>query len=231
MKQFNLQRIKDGLKPVTLHIIKPKYPLPLDPDFFLGKINADTLINMGYADAKETLAAKKDFDWENIASCTAMENPGTVLHFRQQFCGNAMVNEEMKKLQLNFSIFFFEPNREAQLFASVVIDGNEVVSTFNNRMEIAGHNLLLFSDFHFGGNLFHVQTKIKLNSKIDFLLGMDSKHAAVTLQTETEKSLETIFTQPAFHRIKNSWQMNVRGDLGFFGKMKQRNRMLNFLFN
>ncbi len=36
---------------VKVHVIKPRYPLPLDPDFFLGRISASTLIEMGYADA------------------------------------------------------------------------------------------------------------------------------------------------------------------------------------
>ena len=50
--QTNRERQNKGLQPIKLHIIKPEYPLPLDPDFFLGKITADTLINMGYADTK-----------------------------------------------------------------------------------------------------------------------------------------------------------------------------------
>jgi hypothetical protein len=34
-----------------LHVIRPRVPLPLDPDFFLGRIDASTLIAMGYRDA------------------------------------------------------------------------------------------------------------------------------------------------------------------------------------
>ncbi len=37
-------------RPVRLHIVKPAYPLPLDPDFFLGRVSASTLIEMGYSD-------------------------------------------------------------------------------------------------------------------------------------------------------------------------------------
>ena len=32
--------------------IKPEYPLPLDPEMFLGRMDAATLIDLGYADAK-----------------------------------------------------------------------------------------------------------------------------------------------------------------------------------
>ena len=50
-------RIRNGeavggrTRPITLHVIKPAHPLPLDPDYFFGRIDAATLIAMGYADA------------------------------------------------------------------------------------------------------------------------------------------------------------------------------------
>jgi predicted acylesterase/phospholipase RssA len=40
----------------VLHVVKPRYPLPLDPEFFTGRISADTLIAMGYRDAWDYLA-------------------------------------------------------------------------------------------------------------------------------------------------------------------------------
>jgi predicted acylesterase/phospholipase RssA len=51
------RKISNGEKPfdltrtIKLHVIKPVYPLPLDPDFFTGKVTASTLLEMGYADA------------------------------------------------------------------------------------------------------------------------------------------------------------------------------------
>ncbi len=36
---------------VRLHVIKPRHPIPLDPDYFLGRIDAATLIGLGYQDA------------------------------------------------------------------------------------------------------------------------------------------------------------------------------------
>jgi predicted acylesterase/phospholipase RssA len=38
-------------RPVRVHVIKPEWPLPLDPDFFFGRIDAATLIALGYRDA------------------------------------------------------------------------------------------------------------------------------------------------------------------------------------
>jgi hypothetical protein len=228
MKQLNAHRVQQGMKPVTLTIIKPKYPLPLDPDFFLGKINADTLINMGYADAKETLSRERTFDWNDIPSSTAMENPGTVLHFCQQFFGKGILNDELKKIQLNFSVFIFEPNHEAQLFASLMTD-EEVISTFNNRVEVNASHLDLDFDFLYMQKKVHAHTVITTHSKIDFLLGMDCKRASIELESGGKKTT-SVFYQPAFNRLKNSWQMNVRSERSIFGKMKQRDSLLNFLF-
>jgi predicted acylesterase/phospholipase RssA len=38
-------------RPVRVHVIKPEYPLPLDPAYFTGQIDAATLIALGYQDA------------------------------------------------------------------------------------------------------------------------------------------------------------------------------------
>jgi hypothetical protein len=40
---------------LRLHVIKPSRPLPLDPDYFLGRIDAAGLIGLGYRDACDYL--------------------------------------------------------------------------------------------------------------------------------------------------------------------------------
>ena len=40
-----------------LHVIRPRVPLPLDPDLFFGRVDAGTLIAMGYRDAAAYLDA------------------------------------------------------------------------------------------------------------------------------------------------------------------------------
>jgi NTE family protein len=42
---------------ITVHLIKPELPIPLDPDFVAGRIDAETLIAMGYRDAHRYLRA------------------------------------------------------------------------------------------------------------------------------------------------------------------------------
>jgi hypothetical protein len=53
---------------VRLHVIKPEYPLPLDPAYFTGQIDAATLIALGYADARRYL--------DSPAPLTAPWQPG-----------------------------------------------------------------------------------------------------------------------------------------------------------
>ena len=55
-------------RPVRLHVIKPEYPLPLDPAYFTGQIDAATLIALGYADARRYL--------DSPAPLTAPWQPG-----------------------------------------------------------------------------------------------------------------------------------------------------------
>ncbi len=47
----DLERLGEFPSPPTVHLIKPSFPLPLDPDYFLGRISTETLIAQGYRDA------------------------------------------------------------------------------------------------------------------------------------------------------------------------------------
>jgi hypothetical protein len=74
--------------PVRLHVIRPVDPLPLDPDFFLGRITATTLIEMGYADAKRYL------EWEMkpeglpyVPEVTQMQSNGVGISFSETMSG------------------------------------------------------------------------------------------------------------------------------------------------
>lgn len=51
------EEVLGSTQPVTVHLVKPALPLPLDPDFLLGRIDAETLVAKGYRDASRYLAA------------------------------------------------------------------------------------------------------------------------------------------------------------------------------
>ena len=64
-----------GQREFVLHVIKPSYPLPLDPDFYLGRIDALTLMGMGYRDAVGYLATRAPTGVRPDHRCTQMLDP------------------------------------------------------------------------------------------------------------------------------------------------------------
>jgi hypothetical protein len=87
-KRAASESLASPAKPVKVHIVKPRYPLPLDPDFFLGKITASTLINMGYADTcryieKEMRPEGVALNWE----ASQMKVPGVGITFSKTMKG------------------------------------------------------------------------------------------------------------------------------------------------
>lgn len=71
----------------TLHVVKPENPLPLDPEFYLNRIDADTLIGMGYRDARNYLKGMTAEGLPKDASCTAMAEPPAGIRFTERFGG------------------------------------------------------------------------------------------------------------------------------------------------
>jgi hypothetical protein len=69
-------RAELGSELPKLHVIKPEYPLPLDPDFYLGRIDANALIAMGYRDAKRYLASPAPAEWGPEATKMRDQPPG-----------------------------------------------------------------------------------------------------------------------------------------------------------
>ncbi len=85
-------------KPVRLHVIKPKYPLPLDPEFYFNRIDADTLINQGYADAKSYLLARTESGLPLNPEATAMLTQTLGLTFRETMSGPFAMGETDPRL-------------------------------------------------------------------------------------------------------------------------------------
>ena len=86
-------RIREGevvyghTQPIKLHVIKPEYPLPLDPDLYAGRINTDTLIDMGYADAKQYLQDMSENGVTFRPEVTKMKDTKTGITFGERLSG------------------------------------------------------------------------------------------------------------------------------------------------
>lgn len=71
----------------VLHVVRPEHPLPLDPEFYLGRIDADTLVGMGYRDARNYLATMEPSGLPKDSTCTAMTEPAPGVRFNDTLRG------------------------------------------------------------------------------------------------------------------------------------------------
>ncbi len=74
-------------RPIRVHLIKPLHPLPLDPDYYLGRIDAATLIAKGYADAIRYLSNLPPDGILLQPEATAMTDAKPGLTFRETMSG------------------------------------------------------------------------------------------------------------------------------------------------
>ncbi|MET7458002.1 patatin-like phospholipase family protein [Streptomyces sp. NPDC005574] len=74
-------------RPFILHVVKPEYPLPLDPEFFAGRITADTLMEMGYRDAVRYLDGAHPSGVPKDPGCTAMRLTPRGVRYRERLHG------------------------------------------------------------------------------------------------------------------------------------------------
>jgi hypothetical protein len=81
------ERVYGHTEPVTLHVIKPRYPLPLDTELYLGGIDTGTLIDRGYADATGYLGSMTPAGVPLQPAVTQMERAGPGLSFRETMSG------------------------------------------------------------------------------------------------------------------------------------------------
>jgi len=75
--------------PVRLHVVRPRSPLPLDPDYLLGRVDAATLIAMGHRDACAYLASHTPDGVDLGPGATRMEDPRPGVAFRETLAGDA----------------------------------------------------------------------------------------------------------------------------------------------
>lgn len=73
-----------------LHVIRPRAPLPLDPDLFFGRVDAATLIAMGYRDAAAYLDALPAGGVTPDASAVRMADPMPGVAFRERLDGERL---------------------------------------------------------------------------------------------------------------------------------------------
>ncbi len=73
--------------PIRLHLIRPEFPLPLDPDYYLNHIDGGTLVAMGYADAIAYLDVMADEGMPYSPDVTRMAATKRGFTFRERMTG------------------------------------------------------------------------------------------------------------------------------------------------
>ena len=75
LRVINVARSAAGASPIRVHVIKPRYPLPLDPEYYLGEITGEELVSMGYRDAATYLREMEPDGVSLTPEATHMELP------------------------------------------------------------------------------------------------------------------------------------------------------------
>ncbi len=105
-------------RPLRLHVIRPEFPIPLDPDFYLGRIDAESLLEIGYSDAKQYLAARAADGIAWTPEATRMHDPVVGISFRETMTGElagAPITAAPRVRVRDVEAFLAGPVREAEV--------------------------------------------------------------------------------------------------------------------
>jgi predicted acylesterase/phospholipase RssA len=73
--------------PIVVHLVKPEFPIPLDPDYVRGKVSGDALVDRGYMDASRYLAARPPNGIPLTPAATRMREPAHGVSFSEAMTG------------------------------------------------------------------------------------------------------------------------------------------------
>ena len=86
-------------RPIEVFIIKPEIPIPLDPDYYLGRIDGATLIDLGYRDARQVLKTMQPTPLNETATMMQATKPG--ISFRESMSGTVSLSEPQPQAAAN----------------------------------------------------------------------------------------------------------------------------------
>lgn len=74
-------------RPIAVHIVKPSFPIPLDPDFLAGRVDGSTLVDSGFRDAATYLKTMRPEGMTLTPAATRMDIQKPGLAFREKMTG------------------------------------------------------------------------------------------------------------------------------------------------
>jgi predicted acylesterase/phospholipase RssA len=112
--------------PIRVHLIRPEYPLPLDPEYYKGHIDGATLVDRGYRDAAAYLATKHEGGVPLNPDATRMRDPVPGIALRAALRGS--LGGEPCRLDCGVEIddldaFLADPAHRARLSGRITAAG------------------------------------------------------------------------------------------------------------
>lgn len=235
-EQLEMANSKKENEKITLHVIKPEFPLPLDPDLMMYKINIDELINRGYADAKYYLQNKPINGVSPDYKASLMKEPGISFNFRSLFSGILNWKNKLADFSLNihFNFRLIDDELVLRAYSSLAFDNSIYrISTYNNQVTLNHQERVLVygSSFVCEDEVFHLQCELDLISQYDLLLGMEFKKAFCTISSDKiPKPVSFILKQRAWNRIKNIPFIHISSSSSWLKKQKEKFRVLKKVY-
>ena len=229
IQQNEAQKNDNPEKAIRLFVFKSQIALPLDPDFFLNKINARELINMGYAQARDYLVNRpligEKMDW----SATSNLEPKYIYSFRAVFKG--LVDWNSKIQPIKFAVFFrfaeLKDFNRLETYSSLIFNnGKEDIPTFNSRISTTKSK---------EGNVLKVQSQVLIDSKLhniilttllvihwEMILGLSFKRISFRLYDENNRlTVDCMLHQSIVDRFKAIYYSKLSTNLPKKGGIKK----------
>lgn len=220
-------------KPIKLFVIKPTLPLPLDPDLFFNKIDARSLINMGYAHTKKALKSMPEQGVPFDKEATKMSSPGNRLNIRSEFTGT--LSQDEKKVNAQFYSYFvlseLDNITRLNIYSSFKMEDFEFeISCYNHEIKTfdkdGKHMFECTCSYIHSGEIYGLKATFSLNSAIDLMLGLEFKSVQIEVSKNPSKPMISgVLYQSAGQRIKNLFPNNTRKPDGTSGRISLKYKL------
>jgi predicted patatin/cPLA2 family phospholipase len=229
------ESIRDGKSehgqrsPVKLFVIKPEFPLPLDPDLFFDKIDTRSLINIGYSDGKRCLSAMTEEGTAMDKAATMMREPGVRFNFRGTFDGTASWSGTPIRVSLytyfvvqqidgQYAIRLFSSIRVSKLSREMCLYDQQIRCTRDKQFMSMEAKAKMFND----EKTYDVRLAWTLHSPFDFLIGLEFKRVSITVSCAGTEVMKGTLYQSVRSRLRGCYTSNVRTGSGQAGNIRMR---------
>ncbi|AEL28082.1 patatin-like phospholipase family protein [Cyclobacterium marinum] len=184
------------IRKIKVFVVKPKLPLPLDPELFLKKLTARALINMGYQNAKNYFKELPENGDALDFSATQTIDSGDYLCLPMEFSGEIL--EGTKSHQVIFYLFLRLSHSDEfkilEAFSSLcfVENGEEMIggeTLVEMVKSVEGNDSIAIETALQGKSATYVlKTKLRCSGPRYWLLGLAFKSIDLKLFSPLEKN-------------------------------------------